>query len=412
MSHKESLKNGLQIVSEQIPYLRSICIGVWIKTGTINETPSTNGLSHLLEHLFFKGTKNRSAKEIMEVLECVGGTSNAFTGREYTCLYAKVLDTHLDLAIDLLSDLILNSTFQDIEKEKQIIIQEVQSYIDSPEDYIFDLFTEAFWHGHPLGLPISGTTEAVVKLNVSDILAYYKKWYVPDNMIISLAGNFEPKKACQLIAQFFERLEGPAPAKTLTAPVITPKVNCQYRDIGQVHFCLGTVGVPASDDRRFAFNLLGNILGGSPISRLFQKVREQEGLAYQINSFMNSLENASLFGVYAATSPENTQKVIDLTWEELKDLKENPISPKELGDAKEQLKGNITLSLESSSNRMIRLARSQLTLGRVESLDEIWAHIDGVQTEDLQAFAREIFDDRYVTLATLGPLNEVTMKPL
>lgn len=402
-----ALDNGLTVVAEALPSFRSITMGLWIRAGSVNESARNNGVSHLLEHLFFKGTATRSARQIMELVESVGGTANAFTDREYTCLYAKVLDAHLPLAIDLVSDILLHSTYADFEREKAVIEEEIQAYYEQPDEHVHDVFMQALWRDHPLGLTITGTRDAVQALRPRDVRAYYDAWYGPANVVIAVAGNFDSADLRARLNAAFGSWDARPRTRCYEPPVLTAASVNDRRDIKQAHLCVGTQGVTARDPRRYAFNVLVNVLGGSSISRLFQRVREEEGLAYHVQAFLGVMERAGMMGVYSAQGAENTDRVVDIVIQELCDLRDRPLPEEELRQAKEQLKGNITLGLESTSNRMMRLARSTLALDRVDDIDTLLEQIDAVTAADVQALAAEFFRPDHLVYTVLGPLDPV-----
>ena len=401
------LANGLTIVTERLPTFRSVSLGLWVRAGSVNESAANNGISHLLEHLFFKGTHTRSARQIMELVESVGGSANAFTSREYTCLYAKVLDTHLPLAVDLLSDILLRSVYADFDREKDIIEEEIQSYYDAPEDHVHDLFVETLWAGHPLGQSITGTREAVRRIQLDMVREYYDAWYRPGNALVAVAGNFEPDDLRGLLTDAFGAWSGEATTWTYGAPEPRAASVVNEREINQVHLCLGTQGINSADPRRYAFSVLANVLGGSSISRLFQRVREDEGLAYQIGAYCSVLERSGILEVYSAQGTDSTDRVVEIIREELKDLRDNLLKDSELHTSKEQLKGNIMLGLESTSNRMMRLARSTLALDTVEDLDTVLSRVDAVTAAEVRDLAVELFQPERVTYVALGPVAAI-----
>jgi predicted Zn-dependent peptidase len=406
------LPNGIEVITERIPHFRSVSIGIWIRAGSVNETPEINGVSHLLEHLFFKGTKTRTARQIGEALEGMGGMANAFTSREYTCIYARTLDTHLDVAVELLADLLLNSTFRDLDKEKAVVAEEIQSYVDTPDEHVHDLLCSAMWRRHPLGFPITGSKKALARLDRKVVRAYYRRWYVPSNVVIAVAGGFESEALRRLVKRHFSGLNGSEHRPGYERPGVRAGNRTYHRQIGQAHLCLALPAVRADDKKRYPANLLANILGGSSISRLYQRIREDEGLAYSVNSFLSSYENAGALGVYAAVRPSQAQRTLDIIIEEMSLMKKRKVSPKELQIAKEQLKGSIVLSLENTSGRMMRLARSILTLGRVENLKTIMDKIEAVTAEEIKELAREFFRDDALNLVALGPLKKLRVREL
>ncbi len=413
MLRRYHLSNDIEVITERIPRFRSVTLGVWVRVGSVNETPEINGVSHLLEHLFFKGTKTRTARQIMESLEGMGGSANAFTSREYTTLYSRILDEHIDVAIEILADVLLNSTFRDLEKEKAVVGEEIQSYIDTPEEHVLDLISAAVWRKHPLGFAITGSKRSLARLDFDAVKQYYRRWYVTSNVLIAVAGNFEHEPLRELCEKHFDGM--PASVNERFAykpPAIRATLKLSPRQIGQVHLCIGLPGVSASDPRRYPLNLLANILGGSPISRLYQRVREDEGLAYQINTFLSSYENTGLLGVYAALNPKQTQRAADIIFEEMARLKKETLPDDELRSAKEQLKGNLVLSLESTSGRMNRLARSILSLGHVESLRSIMRRIDMVTGAEIKELARELLRDDALNVVALGPIKKLEVRGL
>lgn len=412
MLSRYRLSNNIEVITERLPQFRSATLGVWVRVGSVNETREINGVSHLLEHLFFKGTKTRTARQIMESLEGVGGSANAFTSREYTTLYSKILDTHVDLAVEILADVLLNSTFRDLEKEKAVVAEEIQSYIDAPEEHVIDMLTSVIWRRHSLGFTITGSKQALARLNLSTVRSYYRTWYVPSNILIAAAGNFRSDALKDLFEKHFGALKGTDHPRSYEPPKIRAQTKLFHRNIGQVHLAVGLPGVRAADSLRYPLNLLVNILGGSSLSRLYQHVREEQGLAYQVNSFVSSYEETGLVGVYAALSPKHAQKAADIIFKEIAALKKKKVPEKELRSAKEQLKGNIVLSLESTSGRMHRLARSILALDRVESIQTLMKKIDAVTAEDVRNLARDLFRNDYLNVVTLGPIKKLEVREI
>ncbi len=412
MPRRYQLPNGIEVITERIPHFKSVSIGVWIRAGSVNETRDINGVSHLLEHLFFKGTKTRTARRIGEELEGMGGAANAFTSREYTCIYARTLESHIDLAVELLADLLLNSTFRDLEKEKAVVAEEIQSYIDTPDEHVHDLLCSMMWRRHSLGYPITGSRRALSALNRKVVKDYYRRWYVPSNVVISIAGGFDNDSLHALVEKHFAGLAGRGNQHRYETPKVGAANKIHQRSIGQAHLCIAMPSVSAADDRRYPVNLLANILGGSSISRLYQRVREDAGLAYQISTFLSSFENAGMLGVYAAVGPKRLQKALDIIIGEMASLKKKKVPPKELHTAKEQLKGSIVLSLESTSGRMMRLARSVLTLGRVESLSTIMDKIDAVTADEIKMLARDLFREEALNVIALGPIKSFKLREL
>src|SRR3990172_1987560 len=380
---KVVLHNGIRIVTEKIPYLRSVSIGIWINSGSRDEEDKNSGISHFLEHLAFKGTEKRSARQIAFEMDSIGGQIDAFTSREYTCYSAKVLDEHLPVAIDLLSDILLNSTLKpaDIDKERQVILEEFKFVEDNPADYIYDLLYQSVWSSHPLGRSILGNHESIEKIDRNKLVNHLDNHYIPKNIIIAAAGNIDECRLNELLENAFGSLNKNASSSREAPPEIKRNFIVKERELEQVHFCLGTKGIRSADESRFEAYLLNTILGGSMSSRLFQKIREDYGLAYSIHSFISPYADTGLLGIYAGTSAE-------------------------LKKAKEQLKGNLMLSLESSSSRMNQLAKQEMYFERFFSMDEIIDEVENVTEEKIQRLANRLFDNAFFNLAILGPVKK------
>jgi predicted Zn-dependent peptidase len=405
---KAVLDNGIRIVTEKIPYLRSVSIGIWINSGSRDEDDINRGISHFLEHLAFKGTEKRSAKQIAFEMDSIGGQIDAFTSREYTCYSAKVLDEHLPIAIDLLSDILLNSTYKpsDIEKERQVILEEIKFVEDNPTDYIYDLLYKCVWSEHPLGLPILGNVESIKKIGRDAVIAHLDKHYLPRNMVIAAAGNIDEDKLRKMLERSFGNLKRNGPSQRQTPPEIKKNLIIKERELEQIHFCLGTKGLKSADDNRYDGYILNTILGGSMSSRLFQKIREDYGLTYSIHSFISPYADTGLLGIYAGTSPAFFNKVLKMSLEELKILKKVKVSDNEIKRSKDQLKGNLILSLESSISRMNQLAKQEIYFGRYFSMDEIIAEIEKVRGDNIQSLAKKLLEDSFFNLAILGPVKK------
>jgi predicted Zn-dependent peptidase len=405
---KTVLDNGIKVITEEIPYLKSASIGIWVITGSRDEEPHENGISHFIEHLMFKGTERRTAFEIAREIDSVGGTLNAFTGREYTCFYAKVIDKNLPLAIDLLSDIFLHSLMdpKDVEKERMVILQEIKMVEDTPDDYVHDLFNRTCWGNHPLGFPIFGTTDLVQSFTRDQLYQYFQDKYQPDRIIICAAGNLKHHEVVEWIQPTFGRIPKSDKVKERRCPNPMSSVQLLKRDLEQVHFCLGTKGLQYNHSQRFASYALNTILGGGMSSRLFQEVRENRGLAYSVYSYLPTYIDTGLFVVYAGTSEKSFQEVIELVLQEFKHLKKDPFRNRELETAKEQLKGNLLLSLESSDNLMTRLAKNEIYFDSYVPMDTILQGIEDVKEETIRGLANEFFDQRYFCLTVLGPMDE------
>jgi predicted Zn-dependent peptidase len=404
---KTVLDNGIRVITEEIPYLRSVSIGVWVVTGSRDEQPQENGICHFIEHLLFKGTEKRTAFDIAKEIDSVGGTLNAFTGREYTCFYAKVIDKNLALGIDLLSDIFLHSVMEgkDIEKERGVILQEIKMVEDTPDDYIHDLFNRACWRDHPLGFPIYGTSELVQSFDRDKLYHFFKENYPPDRIIVCAAGNLNHQDVVRLIGETFGQLPTSAKARARSKPDPNPATHSWKRDLEQVHFCLGTRGLPYNHSLRFTSYVLNTILGGGMSSRLFQEIRENRGLAYSVYSYLPTYIDTGLMVVYAATNESSFREAVELVLKEFGRLKEEPLKHGELETAKEQLKGNLLLSLESSDNMMTRLAKNEIYFKTYLPVGMILKGIDEVEEETVRRLARDIFDERFFCLTVLGPMN-------
>ncbi len=404
---KTVLDNGLRVITEEIPYLRSVSIGVWVITGSRDEQPSENGISHFIEHLLFKGTEKRTAFDIAKEIDSVGGTLNAFTGREYTCFYAKVIDQNLPLAIDLLSDIFLHSLMdpKDVEKERMVILQEIKMVEDTPDDYIHDLFNRVCWGDHPLGFPIYGTSELVQSFRRDQLQQFFKENYPPERIVVCAAGNLKHQRVVDMIEATFGKISKSDKAHRRSKPHPISTTNVWKRDLEQVHFCLGTRGLQYNHSLRFASYVLNTILGGGMSSRLFQEIRENRGLAYSVYSYLPTYIDSGLVVVYAGTNDDSFQEVIDLVLNEFNHIKKGPLKNGELETAKEQLKGNLLLSMESSDNLMTRLAKNEIYFQSYLPVGMILKGIDEVKEETVRQLANEIFDERLFCLTVLGPMN-------
>lgn len=408
MYRKTVLPSGVRVISELVPHVPSVTIGLWAIVGSRNEQPAQNGISHFVEHMLFKGTPNRDALAISKAIESVGGILNAFTTREYTCVFAKVLPQHTELAVDILADAFLHSTFlpEELEKERKVILQEIGMVEDTPDDWVHDLFSESFWPDHPLGRPILGTAPILESLKREDVLGYFGRYFWPEGLIISAAGALDHDALVRLVERHFVLERSAARPEPLPPPVPKRSVAIRRKNLEQAHVCIGTVGVPQTHPLREAAYMLNAILGGSMSSRLFQEIREKRGLAYSVYSFLSTYADAGQFGVYAGTGTENVTQVIDLVLKELREVRQNSITPAELASAKEQLKGSFLLSLESSDSRMDRLARDEIFHGRHYPVEEVVAEIDRVTLDDLHAVAHEILGRDTLSLAVIGRVRK------
>jgi predicted Zn-dependent peptidase len=405
--HRTVLPNGIRVITEPVPAFASTTIGIWVENGSSYETPEINGISHFLEHLFFKGTERRTAKRIAEEIDSVGGVLNAFTGKEYTCYYAKVLRDDLPLALDLLGDIFLNSRFEadEIERERSVVLQEISEVEDSPDDYVHELFNRGFWPNHPLSLPICGTVDTVSQLKRDDFLNFLGERYRPDRLIIAASGALEHDRLVEQVEREFGRLEGRTIPPEVPEPHVKPGVSVFEKQLEQVHLCLGAPGLSQTDARRYAAYVVNTALGGGMSSRLFQEVRERRGKAYSITSFLSSYRDAGYLAIYAGLSAACVPEVIGVVMREFGKLRAEGLGIDELARAKSQIKGNMLLSLESSESRMSRLAKNEIYFGRDIVPEEIAAAISAVNRDDAVAVAADLFQADQVGVTLLGDLS-------
>ncbi|HWI64782.1 MAG TPA: pitrilysin family protein [Symbiobacteriaceae bacterium] len=409
---KTTLPGGLRVITEAIPHVRSASVGIWVGAGSCGETPEQAGISHFIEHMLFKGTKHRTAKQIAQAIDGRGGSLNAFTSKEHTCYYAKVLDEHLPVAIDVLSDMVLHSLFdaEDIEKEKGVILEEIKMYEDVPDDIVHDLFTAAMWPDHALGRPIVGDAGTVQGLSRESILAYRQTHYAAPNIVVAAAGRLSHDQVVDEVRRAFGELAGGgAPATCCDdVPQLPAGSRAIYRDkeTEQIHLVLGMHGLHHDHDEIYALHLINTVLGGGASSRLFQEIREERGLAYSVYSYQTSFRRTGDFGVYAGVSSAAFEQVLGLILEAYDNVGHHGISEAELSEAKEQLKGQIMLSLESTSGRMTRLGRGELMLGRVLHPDEIIDRINAVTPDQVAALAQRLFLREPKVLSVVGPVGK------
>lgn len=385
----------------------SASIGISLNTGSRYEEPAQAGVSHFIEHILFKGTHRRTAREISAAIDAVGGILNASCGKEFTCFYAKVVDKDLPLALDVLMDMLLNSLFNsaDIEKERTVILEEIKSIEDSPGDYIFDLYLKSMLKNHPLAIMTSGDRDSVVKLGRNEILSYFERNYVPSNIVISVAGNIKHEDVLKLLRGYVTDFKGTEKETHLDVPVFTHTVDVTFRDCGQVHLSMGYPGISVKDERRYTGIILDNILGGTASSRLFQKIREDLGLAYSVYSFQYNFLDSGLFSFYAGTSAEHIKDVINLILTEIDRFCEYGITDEDLKIAKNYVNGGMLLGLESTSNRMFRIAKSELVHKRIIPVEEILEKINLVSRDDVLSLARSIFNRDRLSICLLGPVD-------
>jgi predicted Zn-dependent peptidase len=405
---KTVLPNGIRVVTESLPWVRSAAVGIWVETGSRIEPVERGGISHLIEHLVFKGTDTRSAEDIARAIDSVGGHMDAFTAKEHTCFYVTVLDEHLEMAADLLSDVLLRPRFapEDIEREKAVVFQEIKMVDDTPDDLVHELFLDKAWPGHPLGRPILGKREVVAALDRDTILGHFQREYSPAHVTVAVAGNVEHDRVVDAFAPRFEGFARPAAEHASAAPTMLAGVHMFSKPLEQVQVVMGFPGVSDTSPERYALYLLNDVMGGSMSSRLFQEVRERQGLVYSVHSGAQQFRDCGLVYLYAGTERGNVGKVLKAFLREVRALKKDGVTADELARAKDHLKGNLMLSLESSSSRMNRLARQELRFGVFHPVDEMLGKIDGVRPEEVEALIHALLDEERLCLVTLGRVDK------
>ena len=394
---KYTLSNGLRVIVESIPTCRSVSFGIWVKTGSRNETPENSGISHFIEHMLFKGTKQRTAKDIADVFDGIGGNVNAFTSKEYTCYYAKVLDQHLPIAVDALADMFFESEFDEGElaKEKNVILEEISMYEDTPDDKVHDEASRASYGNHPLAYSILGDESRLMAMSSDTLRSFMSSHYRIDNTVISVAGNVEPEAVLELLEKYFGRFNARGTSAVLEPPVFKGEYLFHKKKTEQNHICLSFQGCSINDPKLYAMILLNNAIGGGMSSRLFQEIREKRGLAYSVYSYHTSYADSGLYTIYAGTAPKQTKDVLDLTLELLSEVSSQGLTDAELHRGKEQLKGSLILSLESTSSRMNRNGKNELMLGRHYTLDEMLEKIDEVSMETIHEVTRHMLAEPF-----------------
>jgi predicted Zn-dependent peptidase len=404
---KSVLANGIRVLTERMPHVRSVAVGIWVETGSRHEPEARGGISHLIEHLVFKGTETRTAEAIARTMDSVGGQMDAFTTKEHTCFYVQVLDDHLPLAVDLLTDILLRSRFdaEELEREKSVVLQEIKMVEDTPDDLIHDLFAAHVWKGHPLGRPILGTREAVTGFGRDQVVTHFGEHYVSPKIIISVAGNVTHDAVVELFSAGFAGFGLPGADGLGEPPRMRAGVNIVHKPLEQVHLVMGFPGLAHAAPERYALFLLNDVIGGSMSSRLFQEIRERQGLAYSIHSGVQAFRDTGSVYVYAATDPANFSKVLKSTLKELRELKKHGISADELARAKNHLKGSLMLSLESTSSRMNRLAKHEMHFGSFLTMNAMLEAIDKVRHEEVLAMVDEVLDEDRLSVTTYGPLD-------
>jgi len=403
-----TLSNGVRVITEAMPHVRSVSVGIWIGSGSRRERGEQNGISHFIEHMLFKGTTRRSAEDIARSVDSIGGNLDAFTAKELVCFNTKVLDDHLSLAFDVLADLVLHPQFreEDIEKEKGVILEEIKMEADSPDYLVHEIFSSNFWKDHPLGKPILGTPQSVKKFSQETIRQFYSDVYAPANLLVTAAGNLTHAGLVALAREHLEALPPAGPAPLDDPPATHARIALRNKkSLEQVHLCLGVPSYPLPHEERFACYVLNTLLGGGMSSRLFQNIRERQGLAYAVFSELNPYRDTGCLSIYAGTSVESAGKVVESITKEFRELKQDPVPDEELRRAKDHLKGSLMLSLESTSSRMSNLARQEMYFGKFFTLDELVESIETVTAADVQRIAQTFFDPKQIAVTILGNLE-------
>ena len=406
--NKTILANGIKVITRKMPHLRSVSMGVWVNVGARDESLVESGLSHFIEHMIFKGTEKRTAFQIAKEFDAIGGQTNAFTSTENTCYHAKVMDTHLDTMVDILTDVFFNSVFDDreIENERAVILQEIGMAEDNPDEYIHILSGKNFWGEHSLGRSVLGSRENINKFNSDTIKKFFYRFYQPERMVVSVAGNLDHSRFMDIAGPVFESIQPGNDFSERMAPDEHRKVNIHYKDLGQVHICLGTKGMSITDPRRYTFSLMNTILGGNMSSRLFQEVREKRGLAYSVYSYASSFVDTGMFGAYAGVAPKNIQTSVQLILKEISKIREMRVDSNELRYAKEFTKGNLMIASESNDNQMVRMAQNETHFGRYIPMDEVINNVEAVTEKDILELAESLFQDNRFALTLLGPVTD------
>jgi len=404
---RDVLDNGLRVLTERMTQVRSISIGVWLTRGSRHEPVEQGGIAHFVEHMLFKGTGTRTAEDIAQAIDSIGGQLDAFTAKEYASYYIKVLDEHLPLALDILSDIVLNPAFSpaDVEREKKVVIEEIKMVEDTPDDLVHEIFTQGFWEDHPLGRPILGTRETVESFTPDRLREYFRGAYTPPNLIVSAVGNLEHARVRDLVAEKFGSITSGGDLVDEEAPTVVPKIQIRSKELEQSHLCLGASSYPQNHEDRYSSYLLNTLLGGSMSSRLFQNVREKRGLAYAVFSGLSAYRDAGSFTVYAGCANEAVGEVIDLIVEELRNVRQSTVPDAELQRAKDHLKGSLMLSLENTASRMSHLARQEIYFDRQFGLDETLQGIERVTVDEVRRVATDLFRIGSLAATVLGNVN-------
>lgn len=405
MIRKDVLPNGVRVLTETVPHVQSVSVGVWAGSGARDEDNSNQGISHFLEHMLFKGTVTRTAKQIADEFDSIGGQLNAFTEKECTCYFARVLKEHLPLAVEVLSDMFLNSKLDptEIELEKGVVLEEIKRHEDSPDDLIHDMFAQLVWSSHPLGRPVLGMSETVANLSRDDLISFIRTRYTSDMVVVAAAGNLVHQEFVEQVADLYGGLTGDKSGPSRTTPLFSAETIMTHKDTEQVHFCIGTRGYSHLDDAKYPLAIIDTTLGGGMSSRLFQEIRETRGLAYAIGSYSASYNEAGLFAVYSGTSLDNMEEVLRVVREQFGDIGANGVSDLELTRAKNQIRGALVLGQENMSSRMMRMARSELRYGRVIPMEELIGKITNVTHTGVKQVARRLFVESDFPIAAIGP---------
>lgn len=405
------LDSGERVISERVESVRSVSIGFWIGAGARDESEENAGVTHFIEHLLFKGSRSHSAQEIAEIFDALGGELNAATSREHTVVYARVPDAHAETALDVMADMVFTPTFADLDAEREVVLEEIAMYEDTPQDLVHDLFSEAVFGPHPLGCPVIGTPEVISSISRDEIRRYHGTMYVGGNIVIAAAGNIEHGELLRLLERVEQERSTAAgsrarPPRSLLVKAPPPGLRFQQKDTEQVHVCVGATGISRSDRRRFAASLLDAIMGGTASSRLFQEIREKRGMAYAVYSFSSQYTDTGLVGVYVGTRDDNLVACMEIVAEQIADIAAGNLRENELERAKENLKGRIMLSMESTSNRMSRLGKSLITDTELLTFERIIDEIEGVQPEAVSELAALLLAPERIAAAGIGPSEE------
>ena len=410
------LESGERVISERMPHVRSAAIGYWIGAGSRDETASRAGISHFIEHLLFKGSSRYSALDVAEIFDGLGGELNAATSREHTVVYSRVADTHVEIALDVMGDMVFSPLFDDVDSEREVVLEEIAMYEDTPQDLVHDLIGEAVFGAHPLGRPVIGTAQVISGVSTRTLRGYHDAYYTPSNIVVAGAGSIDHDELVMLVQRAVDRRaeagRGSPKARTPLRGIPAPGLRFQRKDTEQYHVCLGAPGIARSDRRRFAASILDAILGGSASSRLFQEIREKRGMAYSVYSFGSHYAETGHLGIYVGTREENLGEALAIAAEQIGEISAGNVSDRELTRAQENLKGRIVLSMESTSARMTRLGKSVVTDTEILTLDEVIAEIEAVDVDTVAALASEVLDPNRLSAAGIGPNEETFLAAL